>query len=187
MLARANLAAGVTTWLNGSPARSPSGRCSRSWCPWLPWLPGSAAPGRSSRSSSSATAGGSHRFIARAVPNAYFEKTLDLLHEMHQTGRAYFAGLVKLAALDTIALGIRLWLLGLWRMAARPDRGGARLGALRWLDRRVPAGRYPWRRPTSRTTGRRLLRDRALLAGAAAGRLRVPAGDREAEPPRIRW
>jgi predicted PurR-regulated permease PerM len=39
---------------------------------------------------------------------------------MHQTGRAYFTGLVKLAALDTIALGFGLWALGLpgaWLLA----------------------------------------------------------------------
>lgn len=59
-------------------------------------------------------------FIARAVPNAYFERTLALLHEMHHTGRAYFTGLVKLAVLDTLALGAGLWILGLpgaWLLA----------------------------------------------------------------------
>lgn len=61
-----------------------------------------------------------HGFIARAVPNAYFEKTLELLHKMHETGRSYFAGLVKLTLLDTLALGLGLWAIklpGAWLLA----------------------------------------------------------------------
>ena len=61
-----------------------------------------------------------HGFVARAVPNAYFERTLALLHDMHRTGRAYFTGLVKLAFLDTLALGAGLSVLGLpgaWTLA----------------------------------------------------------------------
>jgi predicted PurR-regulated permease PerM len=52
------------------------------------------------------------RFIARAVPNAFFEKTLYLLHGVDQTLRAYFIGLIKLTALDTVTLAAGLWLLG---------------------------------------------------------------------------
>ena len=52
------------------------------------------------------------RFLARAVPNAFFEKTLYLLHEVDQTLRAYFIGLMKLTVLDTFTLAAGLWLLG---------------------------------------------------------------------------
>lgn len=51
-------------------------------------------------------------FLARAVPNAFFEKTLYLLHEVDQTLRAYFIGLMQLTVLDTLALAAGLWLLG---------------------------------------------------------------------------
>ncbi len=52
------------------------------------------------------------RFVARAVPNAFFERTLDLLAEVDRTARAYFQGLLWLTVLDTLTLGIGLWLLG---------------------------------------------------------------------------
>ena len=52
------------------------------------------------------------RFLANAVPNAFFEKTLYLLHEVDQTLRAYFTGLMKLTVLDTLTLAAGLWLLG---------------------------------------------------------------------------
>ena len=52
------------------------------------------------------------RFLARAVPNAFFERTLYLLHEVDQTLRAYFMGLMKLTVLDTATLAAGLWLLG---------------------------------------------------------------------------
>lgn len=51
-------------------------------------------------------------FLACAVPNAFFEKTLQLLHEVDQTLRAYFIGLMKLTVLDTLTLAAGLWLLG---------------------------------------------------------------------------
>lgn len=52
------------------------------------------------------------RFLAKAVPNAFFEKTLYLLHEVDRTLRAYFIGLMKLTLLDTATLAVGLWLLG---------------------------------------------------------------------------
>jgi len=52
------------------------------------------------------------RFLARAVPNAFFERTLDLLAEVDRTARAYFQGLFWLTVLDTLTLGCGLWLLG---------------------------------------------------------------------------
>ena len=52
-------------------------------------------------------------FLARAVPNAFFEKTLNLLDELDQAARAYFLGLFKLTILDTMTLGFGLWLIGM--------------------------------------------------------------------------
>lgn len=53
------------------------------------------------------------KFIAHAVPNAFFERTLYLMHEMDKTARAYFQGLINLTILDTLALAIGLWIIGL--------------------------------------------------------------------------
>jgi predicted PurR-regulated permease PerM len=52
------------------------------------------------------------KFLARAVPNAYFERTLFLLHQVDQTARRYFEGLFKLTMLDTVVLGFGLWVIG---------------------------------------------------------------------------
>jgi predicted PurR-regulated permease PerM len=53
------------------------------------------------------------RFLGGAVPNAFFEKTLFLMHEIDRTSRAYFQGLIKLTVLDTVTLALGLWLLGI--------------------------------------------------------------------------
>lgn len=53
------------------------------------------------------------RFLGAAVPNAFFEKTLYLLHEIDRTARAYFQGLINLTILDTLTLAAGLWLLGI--------------------------------------------------------------------------
>jgi predicted PurR-regulated permease PerM len=50
--------------------------------------------------------------LCRAVPNAYFEKSLTLLHKIDRIARAYFQGLLKLTALDTLTLAAGLWLMG---------------------------------------------------------------------------
>ncbi len=52
------------------------------------------------------------KFLARAVPNAFFEKTLYVLHEVDMTARRYFQGLIKLTVLDTLFLAFGLWLIG---------------------------------------------------------------------------
>ncbi|CAN7159631.1 AI-2E family transporter [Massilia sp. LjRoot122] len=52
------------------------------------------------------------KFLARAVPNAYFERALYLLHEVDQTARRYFDGLLKLTVLDTAVLALGLWTIG---------------------------------------------------------------------------
>ena len=51
-------------------------------------------------------------FLARAVPNAFFERALFLLHQVDQTARRYFEGLLKLTVIDTIVLALGLWAIG---------------------------------------------------------------------------
>ena len=53
------------------------------------------------------------RFLGAAVPNAFFEKTLYLLHKVDRTSRAYFQGLINLTVLDAVTLAGGLWLLGI--------------------------------------------------------------------------
>lgn len=53
------------------------------------------------------------RMLGRAVPNAFFEKTLYLMHEVDRTTRAYFQGLLRLTLLDTVTLAAGLWWIGL--------------------------------------------------------------------------
>lgn len=53
------------------------------------------------------------RFLSEAVPNAIFERSLNLLNEVDRTLRAYFIGLMKLTVLDTITLAAGLALLNI--------------------------------------------------------------------------
>ena len=53
-----------------------------------------------------------HRLVLRAVPNAFFEKTLLIFDRMDQQMRAYFRGMFGLTMLDTVSLGLGLWFLG---------------------------------------------------------------------------
>lgn len=80
------------------------------------------------------------KFIANAVPNAFFERTLYLMHEMDKTARAYFQGLISLTILDTVALAIGLWVIGL----SAPLLLGMVCAVLAWvlcrLHPRLPAG-----------------------------------------------
>ena len=57
---------------------------------------------------------GSHfrQFLGRAVPNAFFERTLYLSHAIDRAARLYFVGLIKLAAIDMLMLTVGFWLLG---------------------------------------------------------------------------
>ncbi|MBV8664928.1 MAG: AI-2E family transporter [Burkholderiaceae bacterium] len=52
------------------------------------------------------------KFLGRAVPNAFFERTLYLLHEVDQTAHRYFQGLFRLTVIDTLVLGGGLWMIG---------------------------------------------------------------------------
>ena len=51
-------------------------------------------------------------FLSRAVPNAFFERTLYLLDQVDYTARLYFQGLIKLTVLDALCLACGLWLIG---------------------------------------------------------------------------
>jgi predicted PurR-regulated permease PerM len=52
------------------------------------------------------------KFVGSAVPNAYFERTLDMIERVHTTARAYIQGMLKLTVIDTVVLGVGLWALG---------------------------------------------------------------------------
>jgi predicted PurR-regulated permease PerM len=52
------------------------------------------------------------KFLARAVPNAYFERSLFLMDQVDRTSRLYFIGLIELTLLDTLCLAGGLWLIG---------------------------------------------------------------------------
>lgn len=52
------------------------------------------------------------KFLGRAVPNAFFERTLYLLDQVDRTARLYFLGLIELTLLDTLCLAGGLWLIG---------------------------------------------------------------------------
>lgn len=51
-------------------------------------------------------------FLARGVPNAFFERALYLMHQVDQTARRYFEGLLKLTVIDTVVLALGLWAIG---------------------------------------------------------------------------
>ncbi|MEM6822766.1 MAG: AI-2E family transporter [Verrucomicrobiota bacterium] len=53
------------------------------------------------------------RLILRGVPNAYFEKVLLLFHNLDTQVKQYFRGLFAMTFLDTITLGIGLYLIGM--------------------------------------------------------------------------
>jgi predicted PurR-regulated permease PerM len=53
------------------------------------------------------------KMVGGAVPNAFFEKTLYLLHAVDRTARQYFVGLMKIAAVDTLLMAAGLSLLGI--------------------------------------------------------------------------
>lgn len=53
------------------------------------------------------------KMLGGAVPNAFFEKTLYLMHAVDRTARIYFVGLMKITVLDTLIMACGLWLLGL--------------------------------------------------------------------------
>lgn len=52
-------------------------------------------------------------FLYKAVPNAYFERTLYMVDRVEGTARAYFRGLFMLTIVDTLCLALGLWLIGI--------------------------------------------------------------------------
>ena len=69
------------------------------------------------------------RFLSRAVPNAFFERTLYLLDQVDQTARLYFQGLIKLTVLDALCLAVGLWLIGV----SAPFMLGVMTAILAWV------------------------------------------------------
>ena len=69
------------------------------------------------------------RFLARAVPNAFFERTLHLLDQLDRTARLYFQGLIKLTVLDALCLAAGLWLIGV----SSPLLLGVLTAVLAWI------------------------------------------------------
>jgi len=53
------------------------------------------------------------KMLGGAVPNAFFEKTLYLIHTVDRTARLYFVGLIKVTLLDLAMMSLGLWALGI--------------------------------------------------------------------------
>lgn len=53
------------------------------------------------------------KMVGGAVPNAFFEKTLYLMHAVDRTAQQYFVGLMKIVAVDTVLMAAGLSLLGI--------------------------------------------------------------------------
>jgi predicted PurR-regulated permease PerM len=51
--------------------------------------------------------------LIRAVPNAFFERTLHLVDQVDTMARSYFQGLLYLTLIDTVCLGLGLAVLGI--------------------------------------------------------------------------
>ncbi len=52
------------------------------------------------------------KLITRGIPNAFFERAIYMFDRVDSTARNYFAGLLKLTAIDTVMLGTGLWIVG---------------------------------------------------------------------------
>ena len=53
------------------------------------------------------------KYLAEAVPNAYFERTLYMIDRVDATARAYFQGLLKLTMIDTFCFALGLAAIGM--------------------------------------------------------------------------
>jgi len=53
------------------------------------------------------------KMLGDAVPNAFFEKTLYLIHAIDRTARLYFIGLLKMTMVDSLIMALAFALLGL--------------------------------------------------------------------------
>lgn len=52
------------------------------------------------------------KLVVGGIPNAFFERALYMFERVDSTARNYFAGLMKLTAIDTVVLGVGLWIVG---------------------------------------------------------------------------
>ncbi len=69
------------------------------------------------------------KMLGGAVPNAFFEKTLYLMHAVDRTAKLYFVGLIKITLLDMLLMTLGLWLIGL----PAPLLWGAIVAVLCWI------------------------------------------------------
>jgi predicted PurR-regulated permease PerM len=67
--------------------------------------------------------------LARPVPNAFFERSLVLLHRVDEAAKAYFRGLLRLTMLDATALSAGLAVIGL----PHPVLLGVASAVLMWI------------------------------------------------------
>lgn len=52
------------------------------------------------------------KLVIGGIPNAFFERAIYMFERVDTTARNYFAGLLKLTAIDTVVLGAGLWIVG---------------------------------------------------------------------------
>lgn len=52
------------------------------------------------------------KLLSSEVPNAFFERTIYMFDRVDAVARNYFQGLLKLTVIDTVCLGLGLWLVG---------------------------------------------------------------------------
>lgn len=69
------------------------------------------------------------KMVGNAVPNAFFEKTLYLIHALDKTAKLYFVGLIKITLIDTCIITLGLLLLG----ASNPLLLGILAAILAWI------------------------------------------------------
>lgn len=53
------------------------------------------------------------KLVTSGIPNAFFERAVYMFERVDATARNYFAGLLKLTVIDTIVLGVGLWIVGI--------------------------------------------------------------------------
>ena len=69
------------------------------------------------------------KMLGGAVPNAFFEKTLYLMHAVDRTARLYFVGLMKVTIIDIALVSTGLWAIGL----SSPLLWGMLVAVLCWI------------------------------------------------------
>lgn len=69
------------------------------------------------------------KMLGSAVPNAFFEKTLYLIHALDKTARTYFIGTLKITLIDTCIIALGLAILGI----PKPLLLGLMAAVLSWI------------------------------------------------------